>query len=188
MPSRAFRRWNNEAQAALDEIEEAHRAVGGVGPGRRYATLQVNHAYVTLLSSHFQGFCRDLHTEAVDVAIGAIIPSVLGTIVRNLLVQGRKLDTGNANPGNLGSDFGRLGMAFWPIVTSLDRRNSARHASLEALNTWRNAIAHQDWNKVGPELWLSQVQGWRSACRALATHFDAAVGTHVASLVGVAPW
>jgi hypothetical protein len=188
VPSRALHRWNNDAQAALDEIEEAHRAVGGAGRGRRYATLQVNHAYVTLLSSQFQGFCRDLHTEAIDVVISAITPRVLGAIVGNLLVQGRKLDAGNPNPGNLGSDFGRLGMVFWPTVTSLDRRNPTRQAALETLNTWRNAVAHQDWSKVGPDLWLSQVQRWRSACRALAQHFDAAVGTYLASLVGVAPW
>src|ERR1700682_173538 len=47
----------------LDEIVEAHRAVGGSGRGRRHATEQVNHAYAVLLSSQFQGFCRDLHSE-----------------------------------------------------------------------------------------------------------------------------
>jgi hypothetical protein len=188
VPSRALHRWKNDAQDALDEIEEAHRAVGGVGRGRRYATLQVNHAYVTLLSSQFQGFCRDLHTEAVAVFVGAITPAVLRAIVRNQLVQGRKLDSGNPNPGNLGSDFGRLGMAFWPAVTALDRRNPVRQAALETLNTWRNAVAHQDWSTVGPNLRLNQVQAWRAACRALATHFDAGVGTYLAGLVGAAPW
>jgi len=188
VPSRALHRWNSDAQDALNEIEEAHRAVGGLGRGRRYATLQVNHAYVTLLSSQFQGFCRDLHTEAVAVFVGAIMPAVHRPIVRNLLVQGRKLDSGNPNPGNLGSDFGRIGIAFWPTVTALDGRNPTRQAALEVLNTWRNAVAHQDWSNVGPALRLNQVQAWRAACRALARHFDAAVGAYLAWLVGAAPW
>ena len=60
----ALQRWMFKAQSALDEIEAAHQAIGGARRGRRYATLQVNHAYAMLLSSQFQGFCRDLHSEA----------------------------------------------------------------------------------------------------------------------------
>ena len=66
MASRALHRWQTEAQRSLDEIEQAHRAVGGAGPGRRYATQQINQAYVVMVSSQFQRFCRDLHSEAVD--------------------------------------------------------------------------------------------------------------------------
>jgi len=49
---------------ALDEIEAAHASVGGTGPGRRYATQQINQAYALLIASQFQGFCHDLHTES----------------------------------------------------------------------------------------------------------------------------
>ena len=45
MPSAALIKWEGDAQRALDEIEAAHRAVEGSGRGRRYATLQINHAY-----------------------------------------------------------------------------------------------------------------------------------------------
>lgn len=189
VPSAALGRWNTTRQGALDEIEDAHRAVGGQGRGRRYATLQVNYAYATLLSAQFQGFCRDLHSEAVDVIVGGVARVALQPIVRVVLVQGRKLDHGNPNPGNIGSDFGRLGMMqFWPNVNALDRRNHARQAALENLNTWRNAIAHQDWNHVGGVLHLTQVRTWRAACRALAIHFDRSVGVHVGALVGAPPW
>jgi hypothetical protein len=178
------------AQAALDEIEAAHQAVGGSGRGRRHATLQVNHAYTMLLSSQFQGFCRDLHTEAVDSLAKKISPATIGTVVYFVMIQGRKLDQGNPSPGNLGADFSRLGMNFWPQVNALDRRNATRQRQLEALTNWRNAIAHQDWSKVGdrPELILRTVAGWRSTCRALALAFDAAVGRHLAGLVGGQPW
>jgi hypothetical protein len=98
------------------------------------------------------------------------------------------MDSGNPNPGNLGSDFGKLGMAFWPNVIALDGRNQARKDALETLNVWRNAAAHQNWDEVGPALRLNQVQAWRAACRALAIDIDRVVGAHLADLVGAAPW
>jgi len=141
-----------------------------------------------LLSSQFQGFCRDLHSEAIDFIASKVAPAPLSPVVRAMLLQGRKLDFGNPNPGNLGSDFGRLGMQFWPNVNALDRRNAGRQKELETLNTWRNAIAHQDWHTIGPSLRLPQVRAWREACHALAKGFDRAVGAHVATLVGAKPW
>ncbi len=57
MPSNSLLRWRESQRSKLDEIMEAHRAVGGAGRWRRYATEQVNHAYAMLLSSQFQGFC-----------------------------------------------------------------------------------------------------------------------------------
>src|ERR1051326_7716073 len=69
MPSIALQNWHTNRLRTLDEIEQAHRAVGGIGRGRRYATQQINHAYTVLLSSQFQGFCRDLHTECIDAVV-----------------------------------------------------------------------------------------------------------------------
>ena len=68
MPGRSdsSTRWRGERSDALDEIENAHALVGGTGRGRRYATRQINHAYAALLSSHFQGFCRDLDGTMYD--------------------------------------------------------------------------------------------------------------------------
>lgn len=184
----ALQRWMLKAQSALDEIEAAHQAIGGARRGRRYATLQVNHAYAMLLSSQFQGFCRDLHSEAVDFLATTMVPPSMGTVVRGLAIQGRKLDQGNPNPGNLGSDFGRIGMQLWPQVIALDGRNAKRQRSLETLTMWRNAIAHQDWTRIGPNLHLKWVQVWRSACGGLAPSFDAAVRDHLHGLVGRTPW
>lgn len=190
MPSSALEQWETTRREALDEIKAAHKAVGGTARGRRFATLQVTHAYAMLLSSQFQGFCRDLHTESVDVIVSRIAHASLGNVVSVALTQGRKLDQGNPNPGNLGSDFSRLGLKFWPAVDALDARNPRRRDVLERINTWRNAIAHQDWTKVPGQsrrLHLKSVQGWRSACSALATSFDRAVGAHLGSLAGAPP-
>jgi hypothetical protein len=42
MPSIAVQEWGAGRAAALDGIEEARRAVGGPGPGRRIAKQQLN--------------------------------------------------------------------------------------------------------------------------------------------------
>src|SRR6266436_2726315 len=116
MPSVAFQDWSTARAAALNEIETAHRSVGGSGRGRRYATQQINQAYAVLLSSQFQGFCRDLHSECADFLAAQISPVSLRSVAHTLLTQGRKLDRENPNPGNIGSDFNRFGLPFWPTV------------------------------------------------------------------------
>jgi hypothetical protein len=116
-------------------------------------------------------------------------------MMQRQLTVGRKLDAGNPNPGNLGSDFGRLlptAGKFWLMV--LGNPASAvikeRQEKLEELNKWRNAIAHQDWSEVGnsSKLRLQTVQGWRSACNMLARRFDAVMRAHLKSMTGKAPW
>jgi hypothetical protein len=78
--------------------------------GRRHAMQQINQSYLMLLSSHFQQYCRNLHSEAVGHLLGGIDPA-LHSFVSASLTVGRKLDQGNPNPGNLGADFGRAGDA-----------------------------------------------------------------------------
>jgi hypothetical protein len=112
-----------------------------------------------------------------------------------LLVQftgNRKLDTGNPNPGNLGSDFNRLGFVFWDELNRASPRNAKRRQRLEQFNLWRNAIGHFDFSK--PEFMgrtavrMSEVATWRSACDGLAKQFDAVVARHLTTLTGVNPW
>src|SRR5271167_497496 len=108
MPSNSYRRWAKIQADKLDQIENAHTSVGGTGPGRRYTTDQINQAYAVLLASQFQGFCRDLHTECVFHLTDGLMPAKMRPIVRAEFTRERKLDKGNANPGNVGEDFNRL--------------------------------------------------------------------------------
>src|SRR5436305_1157914 len=116
MPSVAFQNWASARAAALDEIEYAHRTVGGTGPGRRYLTQQLNQAYAVMLSAQFQGFCRDLHAECVTLLARANTSPALAAIFLRNSMHGRRLDTGNPNAGNIGADFERLGLTFWAAV------------------------------------------------------------------------
>ena len=109
MSSASLQKWETTRAAELDRIAAAHGAVGGSGPGRRWATQQINQAYAMLLSSQFQGFCRDLHSECVDYLVRSVSPAILHTALRAEFVFARKLDRGNPNPGNIGSDFHEVG-------------------------------------------------------------------------------
>jgi hypothetical protein len=191
MPSNSLLNWQESRRIKLDEIVEVHRTVGGTGRGRRYATEQVNHAYAVLLTSQFQGFCRDLHSECVHHIVQQV-PAALRNLLRGELVRNRKLDRGNPNPGSIGADFARLGLEIWGQVKALDRRNVERRQLLDALNEWRNAIAHQDFDstRLGGRstLRLSDVTSWRRACSQLARAFDAVTRSHLGALLGSPPW
>src|SRR5262245_31963645 len=80
-----------------------------------------------------------------------------------------------------------------PLVEAHRPQNPARRAALEELNTWRNAIAHQDFPaallRAGrPSLTLAQVQAWRRACDGLARSFDDVLRNHLQTLTGTLPW
>ena len=194
MPSKSLETWRTIRSESLDEIVAAHRKVGGSGRGRRFATQQINHAYAMLLSSQFQGFCRNLHSECIDHLFGSVatLSVPLFEIIRRDFIQGRKLDKGNPNPGNIGSDFNRLGIKFWDDVCRHDVQNAARQKELELLNEWRNAIAHQDFDpaKLGgiPSLRLSHVAQWRQVCDVLAAEFDEVLRNYIHSVAGISPW
>jgi hypothetical protein len=63
-----------------------------------------------LLSSQFQGFCRDLHSESATLLAESVRPVALRSVLRAQLLSGRRLDRGNANPANIESDDSRLGL------------------------------------------------------------------------------
>jgi hypothetical protein len=192
MPSVALLEWQAGRAAALDEIENAHRSVGGAGPGRRYATQQINFAYAMLLASQFQGHCRTLHTECVTHLVTAVSP-VFRPAVRAEFLLNRRLDRGNVNSDNLEADFGRLGLVLWTELVAVDVRNRQRRQLLDELNEWRNAIAHHDFARVlrgapRPVLHLSQVQQWRRADDVLARDLDGVLAAHIQRITGAFPW
>jgi hypothetical protein len=192
MPSNAWRQWHTARARELDELEAAHAHIGGTGRGRRYATQQINRAYAVLLASQFQGFCRDLHTEAVDALIAGTVVPLFRPTVRSEFLRHRGLDRGNASPGNIGADFNRLGLEFWTLVYNFQAQNERRRELLEELNTWRNAIAHQDFDPhlLGGTivLQLPRVRRWRRSCRGLARFFDRVLRDHIANTTRAVPW
>jgi hypothetical protein len=195
VPSLSLDVWQTSQSARLDELESAHQSVGGHARGRRFATQQLNRAYALLLAAQFQGYCSNFHSECA-FAILATIPDVgVRGIVRANLLFGRNLDRGNAGPGNIGNDFGRLGVSLWPALYGLGARNQIRNQKTEQLNTWRNAIAHDDFrDRVkfpqgrDTALHLSRVRDWRRTCNKLAIDMDRTMGNYLTQLLGHSPW
>ena len=193
MPSSSLQRWFGERAAALTDLENAHRSVRGSGVGARAAAQQINQAYTMLLSGQFQGFCRDLHSECAGGLVGSVAAPDLRELLFDSLVFSRRLDRGNPNPGNIGSDFNRFDVVFWTVVDGHRPENAARRAALEELNEWRNAIAHQDFStsmlRAGrAHLTLGQVRLWRKAGGGLARSLDEVMRDHLRTFTGSAPW
>ena len=192
MPSRALRNWQTRSRKVLDEVEAAHAVVGGGRGARGFARQQINQAYVVLLSSQFQRFCRDLYDESVDHLVGQPEHEPMNPLVRELLARSRRLNRGNASPANIGADFERLGVSFWDEVRRRNVHNLSRQRKLEELNSWRNAIAHQDFSDPAFEgverVSLAQVRTWRSACDALAVEFERMLRLYLHTFFGTDPW
>ena len=124
------------------------------------------------------------------------MPAALAVNYLTLLTNNRKLDSGNAHDGSIGSDFNRLGLAFLQEVDRRSRLNPRRRRKLSQLNAWRNAIVHQDFN-FKPEVraligstrpTLPYVRSCRRNCDFLAKEFDEAVGTYLASVAQRPIW
>lgn len=192
MPSRSLRKWQMTAGRALNEMEAARLAVRGSGRGRRIAMQQMNQAYVILLLSLFQRFCRELHEECVEHLMQQPGLRPYEEILNLRFIEGRKLDSGNPNPGNIGSDFGRLGVRLWPELRQLASRGKVHHEALATLNHWRNAIAHQDFRN--PELrgrttiQRTEIRRWRTACNQLAVDMDKVMYAYLWRITAAPPW
>ncbi len=193
--SLALDHWQDAQSNRLDEFESAHKAIGGSGPGRRFATQQINRAYAVVLAAQFQGFCRVLHLECTQALLHSIRNANLQAIAHANFFTGLAMDRGNANPGNVGKDFGRLGIKLWDELVALKQKNQIGNLRLDELVRWRNAIVHEDFRDkatfpMGQRtvLRLSKMREWRRNCNSLATGMDSLMRDHVGKLTGTKPW
>jgi hypothetical protein len=198
MVSAALTEWRSVRQTRIDDLLSAHASIGGTGPGRRWRTEQLNWALILRVAAEFQGFSRALHDQGVDVFVAEAAPlnAALQTTLRLRLTEGRKLGTGNAQPSALGSDFGRLGMQFWPdLSVSAGAVPASRwNKTLAALNKARNAIAHADeagMSELESEGWklsqLATIKRFKRTADGLTQAMDTVVSAHIVRLFGGSP-
>ncbi len=200
MASSALIEWTGKRASNLRELFDAHVQVGGTGPGRRWRTQQLNLALILRLAAEFQGYCRDLHDLAADefATQAGQLNGSLQSIIRAQLTQGRKLDSGNAGPGNLGTDFARIGLKLWAeIEKRRPGRAPAWNKSMTALNDARNGVAHDDRVKLarvtaaGYRLTeLRTMRNFQRDADQLVAVMDDVVSTHLHQLFGGTskPW
>ena len=192
MPSNALLAWQNDRVPRLVNVEAdcLHlQALHAAAPDRVQEFIR---SYAVLLSSEFQGFCRKLHDDCADKFVASVAPAPLQDVLRWQCVYGRKLETGNPNAGNLAQDFNRFNFDFWTAVLAIDPSHAARRHQIAMLNTWRNAIAHHDYDPVQlggtTTLTLVQVRDWRIDCDAFAVTFDIVLRNHLQATTGALPW
>lgn len=196
MASASLARWQSARAQRLDNLVAAHHAVAGGTRGRKWLTAEVNHALIVRLASEFQGFCRDLHDEAIEAVLDAKLTTdhSMNSIVRALLENNRRLDSGNANWGNIGSDYARLGIS---MATELRTARPAKYSTwmqtLDRLNAARNAIAHDNRDELAAcealqPLTFRTFSQWRSRLTLIVVAVDAVTGRYLTDLNGTSPW
>lgn len=197
MASAALNTWRGERKTLLDQLIQAHTAVGGAGAGRRWATAELNKALLLRVAAQFQGFAKDLHAESA-ITFGSLAQPADATIARVIssgLQTKRDLDRSNAQPDSLASDFGRFGVVLWDEMKLRDARSPARREHFSWFNTARNALAHDDAAKLakvlaeGYKVDLASIRRWRSVLDAIAGTMDEVMASHLARLFSVPkPW
>lgn len=125
--------------------------------------------YVTLLSSHFQGFARDLFAECAQV-VALRVRHSLRPLIQDQFSNSLKLDHGNPNIDNIVADFERFGFDFLAMA-KLHPGFADRREHLRQMNKWRNTVAHHGPVPHGvPPLTFDLVCDWRTSCDGLAIH------------------
>jgi hypothetical protein len=190
MPSQSLKHWNERSATALDWMEVSHRALRGTGRGGRYAIQQINQSYLVLLSSHFQQFCRSLHSEAANHLARNVDPA-LRPIMLAALNVGVSSTRGIRTPETSVLTLAGSGCASGTTSPhSGDETRPEKRASPRWV--WRNAIAHQDFTSAThlqelggrTEIRLQEVRAFRRACSHLARDFDAVVLAYIKAVAG----
>jgi hypothetical protein len=192
--SAAHGEWQGARSRRLDRLLDAHKAAEGAGaPGRRWRTEQINWSLALLLAAEFQGYARDLHNEAGNsfAILAAQGNPTLETILKTRMTQNRQLDRGNANPGNLGTDFKILGLDLWgDLKTQWPGLAPKWSVNLAELNQARNAIAHSQSSTIeSMSVNLRTIWKWRRSLDGLADKMDDVVASHLKDLFKIGdPW
>ena len=187
MPSASLVRWQNERMPRLAQIDgQCAMALAATAPNP-HLTDENQRGYVLALSAHFQGFCRDLYTEASQILVSKVRRPALAVLFQAQFTAHRRLDHGNPNLDNLKADFKRFGLNL--DLVQADPANSTRLEHLAKLNVWRNVAAHQGTPtaKAGP-LNLSLVTTWRTSCDELAISLDDIVYNQLRRILKRRPW
>jgi hypothetical protein len=186
MPSHALRRWQNLRVPRLNAFDAQVAATLAVVPVPDLAEENLR-GFVALLSAHFQGFCRDLYTEATDVIVGAVPPSLQAIVQRQSMAE-LKLGVGNPTLQTLTHDFNRFVIDLKALLDA-NPANVLRLNHLALLNRWRNFVVHHGVTApAGPPLSLAMVRQWQASCDELAAELDQILYDVLLALLGVPPW
>jgi hypothetical protein len=185
-PSQALQEWNATRCSKLDKLDaQCVLSASAVPPDPDLVSEQLR-AFVTLLSAHFQGFCRDLYTEAGFIVVQRLRQVGLKPIVQAQITAGLKLAHGNPTLSNLTVDFARFGIVKLNTVVGTDTVATQHKQRLEAMNDCRNKCAHGE--PTIPELSLANIRNWRQSCDWLASRLNTIVYDRLWAAFRTVPW
>jgi hypothetical protein len=185
MPSSSLLLWQNDRLLRLSDVAAQCAAALAAIPLNPRLVEEDLRGYVVLLSAHFQGFCRDLYTEAAQFTTAKVRPR-RKPLIKDQFTAQRALDRGSPNYQNLKKDFNRFQFSR---DLAADPLNIPRLQDLAALNEWRNVAAHHGTviPAVGP-LTLPLLQTWQASCDGLAISLDAVMYHQLRHLLRRKPW
>jgi len=186
MPSVSLQHWQTDRIRRLIEMETHCAASAALAPANALLAEESLRGYVMLLSGHFQGFCRDLYTECVQV-FASQMPASLQASIQAQFSTSLKINSNNPTVDTLRKDFERFAIT---LDFAADPSNGLRVTHLGQLNRWRNAVAHRTTGAPAgvPVLALTSVQAWRVSCEGLAAWLDGVMYNELRRLLGAAPW
>lgn len=185
MPSRSLSDWQASRMPCLRQIDAQCAASLALNPPNPRLAEENVRGYGLLLSAHFQGFCRDLYSEAAQV-VALKVRATLQVLVQSQFTAHRALDHGNPNLHNLRKDYERFG--FRLNLPAHDPANQLRLQHLAGLNDWRNVAAHHGTIPAAGIPPLAELRGWRNSCDGLATSLDRIMYNQLRRLLRREPW
>ena len=111
MPSASLVRWQTDRMPRLQQIDLQCAACLAAVPPNPHLIEENLRGYVVLLSAHFQGFCRDLYSEATLVIVSKVRRALRG-VLQEQFSANRKLEHGNPSLQHLKGDFERFGFTL----------------------------------------------------------------------------
>jgi hypothetical protein len=196
MPSRALIEWQNCRLPRLNQVDAQNATITALVPPNADLADENLRGYVMLLAAHFQGFCRDLHSECI-LAVANAVPVPMTYMFQKLCQQSRELDRANAKYSAIKADFARFDFDLTVALTTdpavapaIQAANAGHITRINHLNAWRNYAAHHNALPPphgGPFI-LPTVQFWKNSCIALATELDRIMYNQLQVLTSVAPW
>jgi hypothetical protein len=183
VPSKSLERWQTQRLANLTEFERQVLSLP-LAPSLMDECLG---AFAMVLSSHLQGFSRELYSECVSRVV-AHAPPYLGSILLSQSTTKIELNSGNPTFAAINNDFLRFGVSIKDeLKTTNGNPDIGMH--IERLQKWRNYCAHNNPNKpskAGP-FNRTEVMKWMASCNDLAEAMDAVMARLFASL-GIPAW
>ena len=188
MPSASFLRWQNDRMPRLNEVDVHCTAVLAMVPPNPTFLDETLRGFVLHLSAHFQGFCRDLHSECIQVFSNAA-PVHLQRVIQIQCRAARDLDSANPKMESIRKDFARFELDL-SVAFGRNSLNALRITHLGHLNLWRNYVAHHKGIPPGHggPLSLTTVRSWKNSCDGLAAELDGIMYNQLQTILGTPPW